>query len=94
MTVSDSEAPVPGDPADVEASKTQRPKRASRPASKGGSRPGPVVSVKVGGHTIAMPSSMAAHMTPKDEKRLVAIFKRILKRQKKNAPKKRAAVKR
>jgi hypothetical protein len=50
--------------------------------------------VKVGGHTIAMPGNLAANLTPKDEKKLAAIFKRILKREKKDAPKKRAAKKR
>jgi len=50
--------------------------------------------VKVGGHTIALPRSLAANLTPKDEKKLAAIFKRVLKREKKDAPKKRAAKKR
>lgn len=50
--------------------------------------------MKVGGHTITMPRSLAANLTPKDEKKLAAIFKRIVKREKKHAPKKRSAKKR
>ena len=44
--------------------------------------------MKVGGHTIVMPGSLAANLTPKDQKKLLALFKRVLKRGKKRAAKK------
>jgi hypothetical protein len=70
-------------------------KRPAPKASKRGAGDSSPVHVKVGGgHTIAVPKGLAAVMTPKDEKRLVAIFKRVLRRQKKRAGKKRAAKKR
>ena len=69
-------------------------KRASPKASKPGARGSSTVHVKVSGHTIAMPKSLAAALTAKDEKRLAAIFKRVLRRQKKRAAKKRAGKKR
>ena len=98
------EAPSPEDPAPVQASAPKRQtrktgarkatKRASGKPAKRVSRAASSVRVKVGGHTIAMPGNLAANLTPKDEKKLAAIFKRILKREKKDAPKKRAAKKR
>ena len=45
----------------------------------------------MGGHAIAMPKSLAAQLSAKDKKKLLALFKRVLKRQKKQAQKKRAA---
>jgi len=50
--------------------------------------------LKVGGHTIVLPGSLAANLTPKDEKKLRAIFKRIVRREKKRGLKKKAAKKR
>ena len=41
-----------------------------------------------------MPGSLAANLTPKDQKKLRALFKRVLKRGKKRAAKKRATKKR
>lgn len=94
----------PSDPAAVDEPARQRsnrksstrkvPKRPPPKASKpgaGGSSPG---QVKVGGHRIALPKSLAAALTAKDRKRLVAILKKALKRQKKRAAKMRAAKKR
>ena len=92
------------EPSSVEEPAPQRPTRkasgrkvtkpSTRKASKRGARAASTVRVKVGGHTIAMPRSLAANLTAKDEKRLSAIFKRILKRQKSRAAKKRATKKR
>jgi hypothetical protein len=66
----------------------------TRTASKRAARVVSSVRLKVGGHTIALPKSLSAYVTAKDEKRLLAIFKRILKRQKRRAVKKRATKKR
>ena len=98
------EPPSSEDPAPVQASAPKRSsrktgvkkgaKRASGKAAKRVLQPGSGVRVKVGGHTITMPRGLAANLTPKDEKKLAAIFKRILKREKKHGRKKRAAKKR
>lgn len=72
------------------ARKVTKPPKASTPAARGSS----LAHVTVGGHTIAMPKSLAAALTAKDEKRLAALFKRVVRRQKKRAAKKRAAKKR
>jgi hypothetical protein len=69
-------------------------KRPTRKASTTGARAVSTVRLKVGGRTIALPKSLAAYVTAKDEKRLLAIFKRILKRQKRGGVKKRATKKR
>ena len=92
------------EPSDVEQPAPQRSsgkasgrkvtKRPTRSASKRGARAVSTVRLKVGGHTIGLPESLAAGVTAKDKKRLLAIFKRILKRQKKRAVKKRATKKR
>ena len=44
----------------------------------------------MGGQAIAMPKSLAAQLSAKDKKGVFALFKRVLKRQKKQAEKKRA----
>ena len=98
------ETDVPSEPANVDDPARQRPsrkpgvrkvtKRGSPKATTPGARGSSIVHVKVGGHTIALPKSLAAVLTAKDEKRLVAIFKRVVRRQKKRAAKKRAAKKR
>jgi hypothetical protein len=69
-------------------------KRPTRTASKRGARAVSTVRLKVGGHTIVLPKSLAANVTAKDKKKLLAIFKRIVKRQKKHSVKKRATKKR
>ena len=66
-------------------------KSSSRKPSRRVTRAAPTVEVKVGGHAIAMPKGLAAQLTAKDKKKLLALVKRVLKRQKKQAQKKRAA---
>ena len=44
--------------------------------------------VKVGSHTVGLPSALAANLTAKDVKKLRAIFKRVNKRGKKRSAKK------
>ena len=97
------ETPLPSEPASVDeparerASKKPRARKVTkRPpkASKRGTGASSTAHVKVGGHTIAMPKSLAAFLTGKDKKKLVAIFKRVVRRQKKHAVKKRASKKR
>jgi hypothetical protein len=66
-------------------------KPSSRRSSRRVSRATATVEVKVGDHAVAMPKSLAAQLTTKDKKRLLALFKRVLKRQKKQAQKKGAA---
>lgn len=72
--------------------KVTKPALRTRP--KAGPRAVSTERLRVGGHTIVLPKSLAANLTGKDKKKLVAIFKRIVKRQKKHALKKRAAKKR
>ena len=50
--------------------------------------------MKVGGHTIVIPKSLATNLPPKDQRKLPALFKRIVKRGKKRAATKRATKKR
>jgi hypothetical protein len=97
------EAPSPAEPATTDKPALQRSKKAGgrqakkppiRQAPRRVSRAASTVRVKVGGHTIVMPGSLAANLTPKDQKKLLAIFKRVLKRGKKRAAKKRATKKR
>ena len=47
--------------------------------------------VKVGSHTVGLPSALAANLTAKDVKKLRAILKRVNKRGKKRAGKKAGA---
>ena len=98
------EAPSPAEPATTDKPALQRSKkkaggkrakkRPARKASKRASHAASAVRVKVGGHTIVMPGSLAANLTPKDQKKLLALFKRVLKRGKKRAAKKGATKKR
>ena len=97
------ETPLPepasvDEPARERASKKPRARKVTKPptpkASKRGAGGSSTAHVKVGGHTIAMPKSLAAFLTGKDKKKLVAIFKRVVRRQKKHAAKKRASKKR
>ena len=86
------DAPAPPLPSRKASGKVTKP--SSRKPSRRGSRSASTVSVKVGGHAIAMSKSLAVQLTAKDKKRLLALFKRVLKREKKRALKKRAATKR
>jgi hypothetical protein len=99
------EVPTPDEPAIVDApapkrsrsKKTGAKKKSTRPgrhAAKRVSRAASDLRLKVGGHTIVLPGSLAANLTPKDEKKLRAIFKRIVRREKKRGLKKKAAKKR
>jgi hypothetical protein len=69
-------------------------KRPTRPALKRGAREAASEPVKVGSDTIVMPKTLATNLTPKDLKKLRAVFKRIRKRGKKRSERKRAAKKR
>jgi hypothetical protein len=96
--------PPVAEPSNVDEPSPQRPstkssgrkgkKPRTRKTSKRAARVVSTVHLKVGGHAIALPKSLAAYVTAKDEKKLSAIFKRILKRQKRRAVKKGAAKKR
>lgn len=96
--------PPVAEPSNVDEPSPQRPSTSSsgrkgkkprtRKTSKRAARVASTVHLKVGGHAIALPKSLAAHVTAKDEKKLTAIFKRILKRQKRRTVKKGAAKKR
>jgi hypothetical protein len=84
-----SESPLPSTKA--RGRKVRMP--SSRKPSSRVSRAASTVQVKVGRHAIAVPKSLAAQLTAKDKKKLLALFKRVLKRAKKQALKKRAAKK-
>ena len=96
--------PPVAEPSNVDEPSPQRPSRkssgrkgtkpATRKTSKRAARVVSTVQLTVGGHAIALPKSLARYVTAKDERKLLAIFKRILKRQKKRAVKKRATKKR
>jgi hypothetical protein len=98
------DAPPPDEPANTDEPAPQRSrkkaggrqvkKRPTRKASTRASRAASTVGLKVGGHTIVMPESLATDLTRKDQKKLLAIFKRVLKRGKKRAAKERARKKR
>ena len=66
----------------------------TRKASKRGRRATSTLRVKVGSHTITMPTSLGSKLTAKDKKKLLALFKRAIKRDKKRAAKERVAKKR
>ena len=84
--------PAPSDtPAPPRSSKKSSGK--TRKASKRGARPASTLRVKVGGHTITMPTSLGSKLTAKDKKKLLALFKRVIKRDKKRAVNKKSAVK-
>ena len=89
------------EPAEVEkatpprSSKTIGGKTVStRKSSKRGRGATSTLRVKVGGHTITMPASLGSNLTAKDKKKLLALFKRVIKREKKRAAKGRVAKKR
>jgi hypothetical protein len=98
------EIPPVAEPSNVDEPSPQRPstkssgrkgtKAPTRKTSKRSARVASTVRLKVGGHAIALPKSLAPYVTAKDEKKLSAIFKRILKRQKRRAVKKGVAKKR
>ena len=98
------ETQVPAEPATVDEPAGQRSsrkptprkktKRPTRKASKPAAGASSTVRVKVAGHAIAMPKTLAEALTAKDKKKLAAIFKRVLRREKKRGVKKRAAKKR
>jgi len=68
------------------ASRRSSPQTSKRAAGAGSSE-----KVKVGSHTIVVPMALATDLTPKDLKKLRAIFKRARKRGKKRSAEKRAA---
>ena len=68
------------------ASRRSSPQTSKRAAGAGSSE-----KVKVGSHTIVVPKALATDLTPKDLKKLRAIFKRARKRGKKRSAEKRAA---
>jgi hypothetical protein len=86
------EPAAPGSAKKVGARKAT--KRPTRPALKRGTREAASEPVKVGSDTIVMPKSLATNLTPKDLKKLRAVFKRVHKRGKKRTAKKRATKKR
>lgn len=63
--------------------KARKKRRAKRAAPKGRA-----ARVKVGADEILLPKSLAANVTPKDVRKLKALFKRIRKRGVKSAAKK------
>jgi len=65
----------------------------TRKGPKRGRRAASTLRVKVGGHTITMPTSLGSKLTAKDKKKLLALFKRVIKRDKKRAVNKKRAVK-
>ena len=67
--------------------------RPTRKAPKRGRRAPSTLRVKVGGHAITMPTSLGSKLTAKDKKKLLALFKRVIKRDKKRAVNKKRAVK-
>jgi hypothetical protein len=69
-------------------------KRPTRPAVKRAAREAASERIKVGTDTIVMPKSLATNLTPKDLKKLRAVFKRVHKRGKKRMANKRATKKR
>jgi hypothetical protein len=62
-------------------------KRPTRPAAKRATRAVASERVKVGSDTIVMPKSLATNLTPKDLKKLRAVFRRAHKRAKKRTAK-------
>ena len=85
------------EPAEVEKPaprKTSGGTESTRKSSKRGRRATATLRVKVGGHTITMPTSLGSKLTAKDKKKLLALFKRAIKRDKKRATKERVAKKR
>ena len=89
------------EPAEVEKATPPRSSKKSggktvstRKSSKGGRPATSTLRVKVGGHTITMPASLGSKLTAKDKKKLLALFKRVIKREKKRAAKGRVAKKR
>lgn len=94
------DVPTPAEPATVEAPAPHRTPRkaggkkaAKRPASTPASRTAAAAQIKVGAFSITLPASLASSLTGKDKKKLSALFKRAVKRQKKDALKKDAAKK-
>ena len=98
-------APIDSDslaePAEVEKATPPRSSKrrggktvSTRKSSKGGRPATSTLRVKVGGHTITMPASLGSNLTAKDKKKLLALFKRVIKREKKRAAKERVAKKR
>ena len=59
-------------------------------ARKGGGGAGATAQVKVGSRTLTVPKDLAASLTPKDLKKMRAIFKRARRRAKKRSAKKSA----
>jgi len=89
------------EPAEVEKSAPPRSSKKSggktastRKSSKRGRGATSTLRLKVGGHTITMPGSLGSKLTAKDKKKLLALFKRVIKREKKRAAKGRVAKKR
>ena len=62
-------------------------------ASKRAASTGTSIQVQVGEDTVFIPKALAAHVTPRDLKRLRAVLKRIRKRGRKRAAKKGASKK-
>ena len=87
--VDETAAPPPA----RKASAKKATKRPARQGAKRRAREAASERVKVGSETIVMPKSLATNLTPKDLKRLRAVFKRARKRGKKRAAKKRATKK-
>ena len=93
----------PMEPAGVDEPAAPRPankvrarkatKRPTRPAAKRATRAVASERVKVGSDTIVMPKSLATNLTPKDLKKLRAVFRRAHKRGKKRTAKASAAKK-
>jgi hypothetical protein len=69
------------------------PARAPRAASRRSASTDASVRVQIGDDTVFIPKALAADLTPKDLKKLRAVFKRIRKRGKKRAAKKDAGKK-
>jgi hypothetical protein len=94
----------PVEPAGVDEPAAPRPankvsarkatKRPTRKAVKRAAREGAAERVTVGTDTIVIPKSLATNLTPKDLKRLRAVFKRVHKRGKKRTAKKKRGTKR
>ena len=88
--VDETAAPPPA----RKASAKKATKRPARQGAKRRAREAASERVKVGSETIVMPKSLATNLTPKDLKKLRAVFKRVHKRGKKRTAKKRATKKR
>ena len=81
-------APAPSGPGAKRRGR-KAPAGAARPAS----RTAATVRTKLGGFVVTLPAGLAASLTAKDQKKLSALFKRAVKRQKRDSLKKRAAKK-